>query len=268
MKVVVSDDWGDYRLRVFFVVLARDASLLDRKLAELRRLGYPYVVVCGERVNHENVVYRAPRGKYDAINFGLSFVPEDVDVIAFNDVDAEIHNFEAALRLIRDEEISLIFVKVNVEHGPQLMFYSFLDALRRRVPIAASGELMLIRREVLKAIMPLRGCKAEDSYILFKVLEKGGKVAFCEGCYVVTRRTSHAKEEEAYKRRTVGGIYQALSMSKPPVIVRLFYTLLPFLSPLLLVLGKKGYYWAKGILLGYVDYARGDRTAAWRATYV
>lgn len=56
-------------------------------------------------------------------------------------------------------------------------------------------------------------------------------------------------------------------MTRPPVIVKLFYTLLPFVSPLLLVLGRKGYYWTKGILLGYVDYARGDRTAAWQLTY-
>jgi hypothetical protein len=75
------------------------------------------------------------------------------------------------------------------------------------------------------------------------------------------------EQEEVYKRRTVGGIYQALSMSKPPIMVRLFYTLLPFASPLLLILGRKGYYWAKGILSGYVDYARGDRSASWRQTY-
>jgi UDP-glucose 4-epimerase len=32
--------------------------------------------------------------------------------------------------------------------------------------------------------------------------------------------------------------------------------------------GKKGYYWAKGILSGYVDYARGDRSASWRPAYL
>ena len=254
-------------MRVFFVVLARDASAIDGKARELAGLGYPYMIVCGEKVNSPHVVYREPKGKYDAINFGLKFVPSDTDIVVLNDVDTEIHNFEGAIRLLRDDNISLIFVKVNVEHGPQLMFYSFLDALRKRIPIAASGELMLMKYEFLRSIMPLRGCKAEDSYILFKVLEKGGKAAFCEECYVTTKRTTHAKQEEAYKRRTVGGIYQALSMTRPPVIVKLFYTLLPFVSPLLLVLGRKGYYWTKGILLGYVDYARGDRTAAWQRTY-
>ena len=254
-------------MRVFFIVLAREGSEVERKARELDGLGFPYIVVCGEKVNHPNVVYREPRGKYDSINFGLQFVPSNTDVVAFNDVDTEVHNFEDALRVIQDENVSLVFVRVNVKHGPQLTFYSFLDALRRRIPIAASGELMLVRYEFLKKISPLRGCKAEDSYILFKVLEKGGKAVFCEECYVLTRRTTYVEQEEAYKRRTVGGIYQALSMSKPPLMVRLFYVLLPFISLLLLILGKKGYYWAKGILLGYADYARGDRTASWRQTY-
>jgi cellulose synthase/poly-beta-1,6-N-acetylglucosamine synthase-like glycosyltransferase len=254
-------------MRVFFIVLARDASGIDKKARELTGLGYPYLIVCGEKVNHSNVVYREPKGKYDAVNFGLKFVPSDTEVVAFNDVDAEIHNFEKALGLLQDASVSLVFAKVHVGYGPQLKFYSFLDPIRKRIPIAASGELMLIKYEVLRNILPLKGCKAEDSYILFKVLEKGGKIVFCEECYVTTRRTTHAEQEEAYKRRTAGGIYQALSMTKPPVIVKLFYMLLPFISPLLLISGKKGYYWTKGILLGYVDYARGDRTASWKRTY-
>jgi len=254
-------------LRVFFVVLARDASLLDRKLVELENLGYPYVVVCGEKVNHPNVVYRMPKGKYDAVNFGLRFVPEGVDVVVFNDVDAEIHNFDEAIRFMESENADLVFVRVDVGCGPQLTFYSFLDALRRHVPIAASGELMLVKRDFLMRIFPLKGCKAEDSYVLFKVLEKGGKVGFCEKCFVKTRRTVLAEQEETYKRRTVGGIYQALALSKPPAIVRFFYLVLPFVSPLLLLSGKKGVYWVKGILLGFVDYVRGDTTAFWKPTY-
>jgi cellulose synthase/poly-beta-1,6-N-acetylglucosamine synthase-like glycosyltransferase len=254
-------------MRPFFVVLARDASALSRKISEMTRLGYPYVIVCGERFQHQNVVYRKPKGKYDAINFGLQFVPSDTDVVVFNDVDAEIHDFEAALRVIQDESVSLVFVKVRVSEGPQLMFYSLLDALRKRVHIAASGELMLVRRSVLNSIMPLKKCKAEDSLIMFKVLEKKGKVAFCEGCFVTTKRTARSEQEEPYKRRTVGGIYQALSMSRPPISVRLFYTFLPFASVMLLILGRNGYYWTKGILSGYVDYARGDQTGSWKTTY-
>lgn len=252
-------------MRVFFVVLARDASLVEKKSVELDRLGYPYVIVCGEKTNRPNVLYRQPKGKFDAINFGLNYVPSATEVVAFNDVDTEIHNFEDALQMMSDVSVSLVFAKVNVRRGPQSTFYSLLDPLRKRIPIAASGELMLIRHDLLKSITPLRGCKAEDSYILFKVLEKGGRIAFCEQSYVVTKRTAHAEQEEAYKRRTVGGIYQALSMSKPPMIVRLFYVFLPFMSPFLIVLGKKGYYWSRGIILGFVDYARGDRTGSWKS---
>ena len=252
---------------IFFVILARETSRLDKKLIELGALGYPYIVVCGEKTDIPNVVYRKPKGKFDAMNYGLTFVPHETDIVAFNDVDTEIHNFDAALRCFRDGNIALEFVRVQVTGGPQISFYSFLDALRRRVPIAASGELMLVRREFLESIMPLKRCKAEDSYVLFKVLENGGKVVFCEDCFVVTERTSSSEQEEAYKRRTVGGIYQALSMSRPPFAVRLFYSLLPFVSPLLLVLGKNGFYWSKGILLGFVDYVRGDTAGAWKVTY-
>ncbi len=254
-------------MKVFFLVMARDASGIEKKASELDGLGYPYLIVSGEKHTHENVVYREPRGKYDAINFGLRFVPSDTDVVAFNDVDAEIHNFGAALSFFKNQSASLVFARVDVGHGPQMRFYSLLDALRKRIPVAASGELMLVKYDVLKRLLPMKGCKAEDSYILFKVLEEGEKIAFCEKSYVTTERTSLDAHEEAYKRRTVGGIYQALRMSKPPVMVRLFYALLPFAAPLLLVLGRKGYYWTKGILLGYLDCARGDKSSSWVPTY-
>ena len=163
--------------------------------------------------------------------------------------------------------MDLAYARVDVGSGPQLTFYSFLDRVRKRVPIAASGELMLIRRRVLNKILPLKGCKAEDSYILFRVLEEGGSVAFSEDCFVTTKRTSSGREEEAYKRRTVGGIYQALSLSRPPALVRLFYLLLPLMSPLLLISGRNGYHWTKGILLGFMDYVRGDRAVSWKPSY-
>jgi hypothetical protein len=254
-------------MRVFFVVLARDSCGIVGKIRELDGLGYPYLVVCGEKLEGANILYRPPKGKYDAMNFGLNFVPSDTDVIAFNDVDTEIHNFDGAVDLFKDEKVSLAFVKVNVREGPQLTFYSLLDSLRRRLPVAASGELMLVRRSFVEGFLPIKGCKAEDSYLLFKVLEKGGRAVFCERCYVTTQRTLRAEDEEAYKRRTVGGIYQALGLAKPPMTVKLFYIILPFVSPLLLLLGKKGFYWSKGILTGYADYLRGDRTTSWQRTY-
>jgi cellulose synthase/poly-beta-1,6-N-acetylglucosamine synthase-like glycosyltransferase len=211
-----------------------------------------------------NVVFREARGKYDAINFGLGFVPPDTDVVAFNDVDTRIGNWKTALNAIQ-QGASLVFAKVDVPEGPQRSFYRYLDFVRKRVPVAASGELMLVNYDFLKGIMPLRRCKAEDSYILFKTLERGGRVVFCEECSVTTYRTELPEEEEGYKRRTVGGIYQALSMTKPPFEVTLFYTLLPFVAPMLLMQGRNGYFWAKGILLGFVDFLRGDRTGSWKS---
>jgi len=252
---------------VFFLVLARDRSGVEKKARELEGLGFPYLIVCGDRVNHPNVVYREPLGKYDAINFGSNHLPEDVEIVGLNDVDTEIHGLEAALRLFNEENVSLVFVRVDVKSGPQVLFYSFLDALRARIPIAASGELMLMRRDVFRDILPLEACKSEDSYILFKILERGHKAAFCRECYVTTKRTRNARQEEDYKRRTVGGIYQALAKTRPPAIVKLFYGVLPFLSPVLLVSGRKGYYWAKGIILGFADYLRGDRAASWKPMY-
>jgi hypothetical protein len=254
-------------MRVFFLVLARDRSGVEKKARELEGLGFPYLIVCGDRVNHPHVVYREPLGKYDAINFGSNHLPEDVEIVGLNDVDTEIHGLEAALRLFNQENVSLVFVRVDVKSGPQVLFYSFLDALRARIPIAASGELMLMRGDVFRDILPLEACKSEDSYILFKILERGHKAAFCTESYVTTRRTRDARQEEEYKRRTVGGIYQAMAKTKPPVMVKLFYGVLPFLSPVLLVSGRKGYYWAKGIILGFADYLRGDRAASWKPTY-
>ena len=251
-------------MRVFFLVLARDKSGVEKKSKELDSLGVPYLIVCGDNVDHPNAVHRQPVGKYDAINFASNLLPKDAEIVGLNDVDTEIHNLEAALRLFNEENVSLVFVRVNVKFGPQVLFYSILDAIRARIPIAASGELMLMKREVFEDILPLEGCKAEDSYVLFKILERGRRVAFCRECYVTTRRTRNARQEEDYKRRTVGGIYQALAMTKPPGLVKLFYGLLPFLSPVLLVSGRKGYYWAKGIILGFADYLRGDRAATWK----
>ena len=254
-------------LNLFFLVLARDEKYVNEKIEEMKSLKLPYLVVCGKKLNHPNVLYRKPKGKYDAINFGAKFVPQHVDVVILNDVDTKIGNFRAALHHFDSEEVALVFARVSVK-GPQKLFYLFLDFIRRRIPIAASGELMFIRHSVLKEFLPIRPCKAEDSYLLFKVLEFKYKAVFCEECYTETERTKTAQGEELYKRRTVGGIYQALSYTQPPHRIKLFYFLLPIASPLLLVLGKKGFYWMKGILLGLMDYLRGDRTGVWKITYM
>ena len=255
-------------MNIFFLVLARDKRHVSEKIEELASLGMPYLIVCGESVGRPNVVYREPKGKYDAINFGFKFVPEDTDVVVLNDVDTRIVNFEAALQLSRLEYVDLVFVRVSVGEGPQNLFYGFLDSIRRRVLVAASGELMLIKYSVLKEIVPIRPCKAEDSYILFKALEYKHHCVFCEKCYVETERTKTAEKEEIYKRKTVSGIYQALAYSNPPYSIKFFYALLPFFCVLLLFSGSRGYFWTKGIISGFTDYLRGDRSGSWQQTYM
>jgi len=42
-------------MRVFFIVLARDRSGVEKKARELDGLGFPYLIVCGDKVNHPNV---------------------------------------------------------------------------------------------------------------------------------------------------------------------------------------------------------------------
>jgi len=109
------------------------------------RPGVNYIIVCGEKLNHKNVVYRPPKGKWDAINFGSKFVPRDVNVVVLNDVDTRIHNFEHALSHLYDG-VDLVYCRVNVARGPQVKFYRIADPIRKRFHIFASGELMLIKR--------------------------------------------------------------------------------------------------------------------------
>jgi len=253
---------------VFFLVLARDRSGVEKKAEELDGLGFPYLIVCGDKLNHPNVVYRRPVGKYDAINFGHKLVPHNASIVVLNDVDTKINNLEVALEKFDSEEVALVFAKVVVKEGPQKNFYVFLDSIRKKLPVAASGELMLVRRDVLDKVLPIKPCKAEDSYILFKVLELKHKAVFCEECYVETERTETVEKEEIYKRKTVAGMYQALAYTNPPRSIKLFYIILPFICPLLLVSGKKGFFWMKGIFRGLIDYLRGDRTGVWETTYM
>jgi len=255
-------------MNLFFIVLARDKKHVSEKIRELESQRIPYKIVCGERLDHPNVLYRVVRGKYDAINFGARLIPKDFDTVVFNDVDTKIYNLDLALRYFIDRKADLLFATEMVSRGPQSLFFRILNPIRKKILVAASGELMFIRRKVLERILPLKPCKAEDCFILFKVLEYGYKAVFVEECYAKTERTQTAEEEELYKRRTVAGIYQALSYTKPPFVIKLFYILLPFMSPLLLVLGRKGYYWMKGIMLGLLDYVRGDRSGFWEPTYI
>jgi cellulose synthase/poly-beta-1,6-N-acetylglucosamine synthase-like glycosyltransferase len=250
-------------MNCYFLVFARDKRHVTEKIEELSRLKVPYLIVCGEKLNVPGVVYRRPRGKYDAINFGEKLVPKEADVIALNDVDTEIHSFDIAWHRFVREGASLLFTRVVVKGGPQNLFLLVQDRIRRLLMIVADGDLMIMRRRMLRAILPLKPCKAEDTYILFKTLENRGKVIFCEQSYVETSKTRNSREEKSYKQRTVNGVYQALSYANPSPLIEAFYVFLPFLSPLLLVFGKKGYYWMEGILLGFVDYLRGDQSGFW-----
>jgi cellulose synthase/poly-beta-1,6-N-acetylglucosamine synthase-like glycosyltransferase len=252
-------------MKIFFLVLARDARYVHEKIKELENLGFEYKIICGGHYVHPNVVYQAPNGKYSAINFGVHLIPADTDIVVMNDVDTIIHNFDLAPPNFNDPQVALVFGTELVKEGPQHLFFRFENTIRRILPISGSGELMLIRRKVLvEELYPLKPCKAEDTYMLFKIIELKRKIVFCENFYAETERTKTAAKEEEYKRRTVAGIYQALSYTKPTFTIKMFYSALPLASPLLLVLGDKGYYWFKGILLGFADFLRGDKAGSWK----
>jgi cellulose synthase/poly-beta-1,6-N-acetylglucosamine synthase-like glycosyltransferase len=255
-------------LKLIFLVFARDEKHVKTKVEELQELGFPFLIVCGKDLDIRNVIYRKPMGKFDAINFGLKLLPLEFDTVALNDVDTKIINFEYALRQFIFEKAALLFSSVSVKEGPQKSFYPLLDAIRSHIPITASGELMIVQREIIDRIVPIKPCKAEDTYILFKFAELKQKAIFCKKCYVETDRTKTVKKEEEYKRRVVCGIYQALLFTRPALSVRFFYLILPLIAPALLIFGKLGYSWMRGILLGYSDYLHGDRNGIWKPTYL
>lgn len=250
-------------MKLFFIVLARDRKHVKEKIRELEELKFPYVIVCGEKMDDPNVVHRPARGKYDAINYGAKFVHKDVELIALNDVDTKIHNFQSMLKYFGNEKVGLVYAPELILEGPQVTFFKIFNPIRERIPLAGSGELSIIRRKIFERIIPIKPCKADDTYILFKTLELGYRTILCKESWAETERTKTPKEEEAYKRRTVTGIYQALSYTKPPAITKASYTAFPLISLAFLVFGKMGYYWAKGSLLGMLDYLRGDKSGFW-----
>jgi hypothetical protein len=245
-KAGLSIKASGHAINLFFIVLARDQRHVEEKIKELENMRAPYLIVCGEKMDHPKVVYREARGKWDAINFASQFIPKDVDVVVLNDVDTRMHNFEHALTHLHDGS-DLVYCKVNVTKGPQFKFYRIADPIRKRFHIFASGELMLIKREVIKCVLPIPLCIAEDSYILFKALELGYRAYFCTKTYVTTERTASTREEETYKARTTLGIYQALKHTGPPPWIRAFYGLLPIVAPLLALAGEDGKAWMRGI---------------------
>jgi cellulose synthase/poly-beta-1,6-N-acetylglucosamine synthase-like glycosyltransferase len=230
----------------FFIVCARNKHLVENKILELEQINIPFIIVCGEKFNHPNVLYKKAIGKWDAINFGAKYIPERCDVIILNDVDTKIHNLKQALDSLNDQA-DITYCRVIVSRGPQVKFYKILDPIRGRLHIAASGEFMLMKRTVWEKMLPVPPCTAEDSYILFRALELGYKASFCTTAYVTTERTTDAKHEEGYKTRTTLGIYQALQYTKPPIWINIFYALLPLAAPLLTLAGEDGRAWMRGI---------------------
>jgi hypothetical protein len=199
-------------------------------------------------MRHERVRYRKPWGKWDAINFGSQFLPSAAQLVVLNDVDSKIHNLEHALLECMSQG-DLIYCKVRVKEGPQTKFYRILDTVRRVLPVAASGELMIIKRTLFNRLIPLPPCAAEDTYMVFRALEMGHRVEFCADTYVTTKRTNSPAEEQAYKLRTTLGVYHALELASAPPAVKAFYFLLPLTTPLLALGGPDGRAWAMGVLL-------------------
>lgn len=235
-----------------FIVFARDREGVMEKIEEIEEMGLPYRVVCGEKMEHSNVYYREPRGKWDAVNFSTKLLGEEHDVVLFNDVDTRIHGLENAIEEL-EKGYDLVYCRVEVEEGPQRRFYGLMDFLRDKLGlhVAASGELMVLNKEVLEEVTPVPPCLAEDSYMLFKALELGYRASFCSNTFVETERTSSPEEEISYKERTTHGIYQALEQTSPPLRIRLFYRFLPYFAHLLVLAGEDGRAWLKGIKNGY-----------------
>ena len=239
----------------FFIVPARNLKNLDAKIAELQKMNAAFIIVCGEKFNHPNVKYQENRGKWAAINFASKFIPKETKVIILNDVDTEIHNFKQAYVCL-SKKFALVYCRVLISRGPQVKFYKILDPIRKHFNVAASGELMLIRKEIFDRLLPIPACMAEDSYIIFKALELGYKAHFCSDAYVTTERTVSAKQEEEYKYRTTLGIYQSLDTAKPPLLIRVFYLMLPSFAWLLSLLGEDGRAWSNGIIRGFKDHLK------------
>jgi hypothetical protein len=263
-KVRTTGKWQ----KIFFVVLARDKTHVKEKIIELERLKVPYTIICGEKMDHPNIVYRPPKGKYNAINHSLSVIPRDTDIIIFNDVDTKIDKYQPLLDLLKDMTIGISYAPELIIEGPQTTLFKILNPIRSKIPLAASGELMAIRKNLVEKMLPLKPCKAEDTYMMFKVLEMGYKVVQYDKCPILTERTKEPSKEEQYKRKTVTGIYQAISFTNPPAVTKLAYLLLPIVSPLFLALGPNGYYTIKGIILGLLDYLREDKTGIWSQEYL
>jgi hypothetical protein len=97
----------------FFIVLARNQRHVEEKIKELENMRIPYLIVCGEKMDHPKVVYREAKGKWDAINFGSRFIPKDVNVVVLNDVDTRYITLNMPLVTCMMGS-DLVYCRVNV----------------------------------------------------------------------------------------------------------------------------------------------------------
>lgn len=239
----------------FLVILSRNGRGIKRKIDELEKLGYPYKIICGEKISHPGVVYREARGKWDAINYSEKFIPSESDTVVINDADTKIVNFEKVLSKINDND--LVYSGIEIPPSTQFGLRKFEDLLRNLINFAPNGDLMIFRRKLFNRILPLPPCVAEDSYMLFKAMELGSDIDFFYEDCIKTTKTSNLSQEKKYKERTTLGIYQALGYTHPPPHIKSFYMLLPLFASLLSIFGKKGRTFAKGIFEGYLSYRLG-----------
>lgn len=254
---------------VFAIIVTRDLRALGDKLKSFDDLEIDYVIISGEPSRNPRVRYREPMGKFDALNYGFDLIPQNKSLVILNDSDTIVENIEKGFEWFSDPRVGLVHGSIQVTGGPQVLFYRILYGVMNLIgPVVANGEFMIIRKNVLKKIVPLPPCKAEDSLLAFRVLQAGLKVVRDNRITVITTRTKRASKEEDYKRINVCGLYQALSLSSPPIMIRVFYSVLPLFAPLLLIAGGTGRFWLRGIIEGFVDYLRGDKSGFWQPTYL
>lgn len=252
---------------VFVIVLDKTGRFIEYYLNFLRKIGASFIIISGAKHQDGTVIYRDPRGKYDVINYSLKFIPNNASIVIFLDADVIEPPIEECVRVFRENGLDLAFPALEIlDNTRQRLFTRILDEIRRHLSlITANGEMMIIKADKLPYLLPLPPCKAEDTLLLFRALERGFRVEFLSNIHVKTIRPYYTLvDEELYKRRVTCGIYQALSMVKHlPALIRIFYKVLPLLSPLLIVLERTGISFAKGIIRGYCDYLLGDRSGAY-----
>jgi threonyl-tRNA synthetase len=61
--------------RPFFIIPARNQKNVQEKIVELEKMRVPYLIVCGERMNNPNIVYREARVSGMQLTLAVSSYP-------------------------------------------------------------------------------------------------------------------------------------------------------------------------------------------------